>query len=80
VITGNDKAGVRSARTRIDVLISTARKRLPFTHFLSFPVADESIRMKFDQFKDEVLQACAGVSSQLKCLVTLILPVPVCGV
>jgi len=60
VISGSDKAGVRSARTRIDVLQTTARRRMPFTHFLSIPIGDECIRDKFEEFKTQVLQECRG--------------------
>jgi len=62
VILGNDRAGVVSAQTRIDVLTSSARRRLPFTHFLSLPIVSDVVQEKFDIFKEEVLQECAGVS------------------
>ena len=51
-----------SARTRIDVLTTSARRRLPFTHFLSLPVISDSVQERFDIFKEEVLHECAGVS------------------
>lgn len=62
VILGNDRAGVISARTRIDVLTSSARRRLPFTHFLSLPIVSDAVQERFDVFKEEVLQECSGVS------------------
>ena len=62
VIVGNDRAGVISARTRIDVLVTSARRRHSFTHFISLPVVSDVVREKFDIFKEEVLQGCAGVS------------------
>ena len=71
VILGNDCAGVISARTRIDVLTTSARCRLPFTHFLSLPIGSAAVQEKFDIFKEEVLQECAGVS-QHQLLIILI--------
>ena len=62
VILGSDRAGVISARTRIEVLTTSARRHLPFTHFLSLPIVSDAVREKFDIFKEEVLQECAGVS------------------
>jgi len=67
VIVGADKAGVRSARTRIDVLITSARRRMPFTHFLSFPVGDDIVRAKFEDFKQQVLHTCGRVRFLNEC-------------
>jgi activating signal cointegrator complex subunit 1 len=60
VITGGSQAGVRSAKTRIDVLMTTARRRMTFTHFLSIPIGNDKIRANFDDFKTQVLQTCKG--------------------
>ncbi|NXO69087.1 ASCC1 protein, partial [Phainopepla nitens] len=68
VITGQRRSGVVSARTRIDVLLDSFRKKQPFTHFLSFPLNQPTIQEKFLQFKEEVLEKCSkdrGVSSSL---------------
>uniref|UniRef100_A0A8D0C6K8 Activating signal cointegrator 1 complex subunit 1 n=1 Tax=Salvator merianae TaxID=96440 RepID=A0A8D0C6K8_SALMN len=68
VITGQHRNGVISARTRIDVLVETFRKKQPFTHFLSFALNQPEIQEKFLQFKEEVLEKCSndhGVSSSL---------------
>ncbi|XP_051474037.1 activating signal cointegrator 1 complex subunit 1 [Apus apus] len=68
VITGQHRSGVASARTRIDVLLDSFRKKQPFTHFLSFPLNQPAIQEKFLQFKEEVLEKCSkddGVSSSL---------------
>jgi len=62
VILGYDRAGVISARKRIDFLTSSARRRLSFTHFLSLPIVSDAVQEKFDVFKEEVLQECTGVS------------------
>lgn len=68
VITGQYRNGVISARTRIDVLVESFRKKQPFTHFLSFALNQPAIQEKFLQFKKEVLEKCSnnyGVSSSL---------------
>ncbi|NXY08543.1 ASCC1 protein, partial [Pteruthius melanotis] len=68
VITGQHRSGVVSARTRIDVLLDSFRKKQPFTHFLSFALNQPALQEKFLQFKEEVLEKCSkdhGVSSSL---------------
>ncbi|XP_066477793.1 activating signal cointegrator 1 complex subunit 1 isoform X2 [Tiliqua scincoides] len=68
VITGQHRNGVISARTRIDVLVESFRKKQPFTHFLSFALNQLPIQENFLQFKKEVLEKCSnnyGVSSSL---------------
>ncbi|XP_010290140.1 PREDICTED: activating signal cointegrator 1 complex subunit 1 [Phaethon lepturus] len=68
VITGQHRSCVISARTRIDVLLDSFRKKQPFTHFLSFALNQPAIQEKFLQFKEEVLEKCSkdhGVSSSL---------------
>lgn len=62
VITGQYRNGVISARTRIDVLVESFRKKQPFTHFLSFALNQPAIQEKFLQFKKEVLEKCSNVS------------------
>lgn len=58
VITGAERAGVISARTRIDVITTSARRNLPFTHFLSFPFVGGHVQTAFFKFKEDVLQKC----------------------
>ncbi|XP_060624809.2 activating signal cointegrator 1 complex subunit 1 [Anolis sagrei] len=68
VITGQQRNGVISARTRIDVLAESFRKKQPFTHFLSIALNQAVIQEKFLQFKEEVLEKCSndcGISSTL---------------
>ncbi|NXU54429.1 ASCC1 protein, partial [Turnix velox] len=68
VITGQHRGGVVSARTRLDVLLESFRRRQPFTHFLSLPLNQPHVQEKFLQFKEEVLERCSkdhGVSSSL---------------
>ncbi|XP_013401285.1 activating signal cointegrator 1 complex subunit 1 [Lingula anatina] len=60
VIHGQDRKGVVSARTRIEVMVDSARQRLPFTHFLSLPVNGQKIKDAFLDFKADVLRECDG--------------------
>lgn len=56
VIQGHEKKGVLSAKTRIEVLVDSARQRLPFTHFLSIPVQGEDVVEKFEDFKFQIME------------------------
>ncbi|BFZ00513.1 hypothetical protein BsWGS_03552 [Bradybaena similaris] len=60
VIDGHDKKGLISAKTRIDVLIDSARQRQPFTHFLSIPINSDEVVMGFEDFKLKVLANFEG--------------------
>ena len=62
VIQGHEKKGVISAKTRIDVLVDSARQRQAFTHFLSIPVQSEEILEKFEDFKFLVIEDDTRVS------------------
>lgn len=66
VITGQHRSGVVSARTRIDVLLDSFRKKQPFTHFLSFALNQPAIQEKFLQFKEEVLEKCSKVGVHVR--------------
>lgn len=55
VIQGQDRKGVASAKTRVDVLVDSARQKQPFTHFLSVPILSEEIMEKFEDFKFMVM-------------------------
>lgn len=55
VIIGNDCKGIISARHRINLLMEASRKKIEFTHFLSIPLNDGHVIMKFNMFKNEVL-------------------------
>nr|XP_048307688.1 activating signal cointegrator 1 complex subunit 1 isoform X3 [Myodes glareolus] len=68
VITGQHRNGVISARTRIDVLLDTFRRRQPFTHFLSFFLNEVEVQERFLKFQEEVLEKCSmdrGVDSSI---------------
>ncbi|KAG7492753.1 hypothetical protein MATL_G00018060 [Megalops atlanticus] len=59
VISGQQKASVTSAVTRIEVLVESFRRKQPFTHFLSFPLNHPQIQERFLKFKEEVLEQCS---------------------
>lgn len=56
VITGQQRAGVASAQTRIEVMLDSFRRKQPFTHFLSFAINHRTIQEQFVKFKEEVLE------------------------
>ncbi|KAK3094700.1 hypothetical protein FSP39_005155 [Pinctada imbricata] len=60
VIVGHDRKGVVSAKTRIDLLVDSARQKEPFTHFLSIPFNQNDMKDKFEEFKSDVLRLCDG--------------------
>lgn len=66
VITGQQRGGVISARTRINVLLDSFRKKQPFTHFLSFALNQPVVQEKFLQFKEEVLEKCSQVRIRVR--------------
>uniref|UniRef100_A0A1I8HLH6 KH domain-containing protein n=2 Tax=Macrostomum lignano TaxID=282301 RepID=A0A1I8HLH6_9PLAT len=57
---GRTKAQLASAKTRIELLLADARDRLPITHFLSISLAAESVRHRYEQFRDSALKWCGG--------------------
>ncbi|KAG8435143.1 hypothetical protein GDO86_013191 [Hymenochirus boettgeri] len=58
VISGQHRNGVISARTRIELLAESFRRKQQFTHFLSFALNQPQIQKNFLLFKDEVLAKC----------------------
>ncbi|XP_064615101.1 activating signal cointegrator 1 complex subunit 1-like [Liolophura sinensis] len=60
VIVGHHRKGVLSAKTRIELLVNSARQKLPSTHFLSLPMNSPEIKDSFQDFKSEVLLHCDG--------------------
>ncbi|XP_053442201.1 activating signal cointegrator 1 complex subunit 1 isoform X4 [Nycticebus coucang] len=68
VITGQHRNGIISARTRIDVLLDTFRRKQPFTHFLAFFLNEVEVQEGFLRFQEEVLEKCSmdhGVDSSI---------------
>lgn len=55
VIIGANRKEIRTARRRINLLIEETTKKLRFTHFLSIPLNEGHIIMKFNMFKNEIL-------------------------
>uniref|UniRef100_A0A1B6DI35 K Homology domain-containing protein n=1 Tax=Clastoptera arizonana TaxID=38151 RepID=A0A1B6DI35_9HEMI len=60
VITGSTKSAVASARQRISLIVMSYRRKQPFTHFLSLPIASKSVKDGFLDFKKQVLETCQG--------------------
>lgn len=58
VITGSTKNAVAVAGRRIKLLVMSARCKQQFTHFLSIPMAGDSIKKNFMAFKERVLDVC----------------------
>lgn len=58
VITGPQRSGVVGARSRIEVITESSRQKIPFTHFLSFPLNKSGMENKVDEFKVKVLKDC----------------------
>lgn len=51
VITGSTKSAVSAAGRRINLVVMSARHKQPCTHFLSIPIAGESIKKNFMTFR-----------------------------
>ena len=65
VITGMDSRGVVSAYNRILLLVAGMRKRMPFTHFLSIPLAaNTQVKSSMAEFKEQVLNITKRVTNQ----------------
>ncbi|CAL4074250.1 unnamed protein product, partial [Meganyctiphanes norvegica] len=62
-VIGKDMKTVRQAKIKIDVLVDAARKKAPFTHFISIPICANDIQQRFLQFKNQFLRqsGCSGV-------------------
>jgi len=58
IVIGAERRGVVSARTRIMLLVDSAKKKMPFTHFISFPLNARSVQDAFADFKADVLRDC----------------------
>ncbi|XP_068217797.1 activating signal cointegrator 1 complex subunit 1-like isoform X1 [Palaemon carinicauda] len=56
VIVGRDIKTVRQARIKVELLVEQARRKMPFTHFLSMPINSSSVQERFLEFKREVLE------------------------
>ncbi|XP_058053581.1 activating signal cointegrator 1 complex subunit 1 [Anopheles bellator] len=55
VVTGVSRKSVAAARSRIELIVTGARDKQQFTHFLSVPLATDDMMKRFVAFKDKVL-------------------------
>jgi len=65
-ITAKSASAVRSAETRLEIVIADARDKLDFTHFISVPLAlDADARNKLQEMQQRIFasQSCRDVSS-----------------
>jgi hypothetical protein len=58
VITGSTKSAVSAAGRRINMIVASARQKQQFTHFLSIPMAGDSIKNNFVAFKVITIYFC----------------------
>ncbi|KAL7292945.1 hypothetical protein TKK_0013398 [Trichogramma kaykai] len=56
VIIGRSKRDITRARNRINILVETSRKKLPFTHFVSVPCNTPEIIENFKRFQENILK------------------------
>lgn len=61
VITGARKKDVLSCRHKIELIMESSRQKIPPTHFLSFPLYNEEIIRRLDEFKSTALETCSQV-------------------
>ena len=61
MITGPQRSGVVGARSRVEVITESSRQKIPFTHFLCFPLYKTNLEKKVDEFKVRVLKDCFEV-------------------
>ena len=58
VITGSTKSAVLAAGRRINLIVMSARHKQQCTHFLSIPMAGDSIKKKFMTFRVITIYFC----------------------
>uniref|UniRef100_A0A8C4QV89 K Homology domain-containing protein n=1 Tax=Eptatretus burgeri TaxID=7764 RepID=A0A8C4QV89_EPTBU len=59
VVSGREQEWIASACTRLELISSDARKRLPATHFMSVPLATPAFQEAFCTFQRDVLSNCS---------------------
>jgi hypothetical protein len=72
VITGSTKSAVSAAGRRINLIVTSARHKQQFTHFLSIPMAGDSIRNNFMVFKVVTIYFCV-LKSEV-CIINIRVP------
>jgi len=55
-ITATTAQAISSAKTRLEILVDSARPSLPWTHFVSIPLNTAAFIKQFDSFKDQVME------------------------
>ncbi|XP_022095063.1 activating signal cointegrator 1 complex subunit 1-like [Acanthaster planci] len=63
VIHGEQRPGIISAKTRIDVIVSSARQKTAFTHLMTLPFNSQPLQDRFQEFKEDVLRNSRGDES-----------------
>jgi hypothetical protein len=62
VITGSTKSAVSAAGRRINLIVESARQKQQCTHFLSIPMAGDSIKKNFMTFRVITIYFCVANS------------------
>jgi septum formation topological specificity factor MinE len=65
VVTGSTKSSVSAARRRINLIVTSARHKQQSTHFLSLPMAGDSIKKNFVAFRVITIYFCV-VNSEVQ--------------
>jgi activating signal cointegrator complex subunit 1 len=58
VVTGSTKSAVSAARQRINLIVTSARRKQQSTHFLSIPMAGDCIKKNFLAFRVITIYFC----------------------
>jgi len=59
-ISGDSKFAVAMACNRIDSIVSSARQRQGFTHFISVPCNSQELQNSFKDFQTSVMESCGS--------------------
>ena len=59
IIKGESKQNINSCKTRLELIVSTSRQKLQFSHFIAFPVNFEGFQKSLADFKAKVLEKCS---------------------
>ena len=60
-ITASTAQAILSAKTRLEILVDSARPSLPWTHFISIPLNTTAFIKRFDSFKEQVMEQAQNV-------------------
>jgi len=64
-ITATTAQAISSAKTRLEILVDSARPSLPWTHFVSIPLNTPVFIKKFESFKNQVMEQAHDVCNVL---------------